>query len=486
MNCISVILIALLGFQWFGKTAGFITSWMSALSFGLIILSGTVCAEVPAIFFMSLGFLLLDRPSWILKVLSGCCFGAAAMTRPELLLIALIITIFQCIQRRGIAKKAIIFLSGVILTISPLAIYNAYLVININEFGMVHLPYSPLSFNGPYNYYTGNGPGCYGGYRPVANDGNPTSHQLNFDPLNITHRKIFEHGYQLGCEFLNRNPGRIPELLINKVRYFSRGASLGFFHNNFPLSMRGSLRKGDIWVSQNKVIAWLLGISGSLCLILLWKKYTYPVLMIVSLLLLSLLAALVFFGLARNFLISLPFLYLLLGAGLVELKHQFTTLTYYAFRVSCVAFSAIIIWQIIVTSSAILSPVNIRNSSVLMSQARCFSRLDPEMTAMVYQKGLKQVENSDPLIIEEEHFSYDLSNFAAINYVIDEKQAMDLVNQALSWDPSNAYAYRVKGLIELSNLNTRANSFKSLDRYLEIFPSAPDRQVIKSLIKLYK
>ncbi|MBN1552483.1 glycosyltransferase family 39 protein, partial [bacterium] len=134
--------------RWFGKRVGFLTAWLIAVSFNMIVLSGTICSEIPAIALLGL-FLccFYSKNKWV-ELFSGILLGFAILTRSELLIYAGILFLIFIFSKSVSIKKTILVYSLAILTVSPWIVRNvAYIQKHLPVLSDTH-KHGLISLNG--------------------------------------------------------------------------------------------------------------------------------------------------------------------------------------------------------------------------------------------------------------------------------------------------------------------------------------------------
>ncbi|MGB9700983.1 MAG: tetratricopeptide repeat protein [Thermodesulfobacteriota bacterium] len=163
LGSLSCLLIFLIGEKIFGKIAGLIAALILIFYANLTLIELTLEPEALVLFLNSLiVFFLLEikeetksgRAIWKWMV-AGCLIGLAIITKPNALLILLMVIIFNCLLSPSLAfrlKSISLMLLGVAIFLMPITLRNYY---KFNDFILVTADSGKVFFHG-------NGPGATG------------------------------------------------------------------------------------------------------------------------------------------------------------------------------------------------------------------------------------------------------------------------------------------------------------------------------------
>jgi 4-amino-4-deoxy-L-arabinose transferase-like glycosyltransferase len=280
IGTLSLLFVYLTATGLFGRAVGFITVTLCASSFALIFITGGLNTENVYLFTSSLAIYLFsvlylgDRFSgkhpYMTSALFGAASSAAILTRTEFLLV-LAILFFYGLFREGWdnGKKVKItasVLGGLLLLIGPWTVRNYAYMKNFNAvYTEANLPtFVPTALNGPYNFLEGHNPNASGTYSPAVSIGadirleGDGGYFLRLDPGNSGHLTMVRDGYRLGLEHIAEHPLDEIGLLGVKMEVFTKGFSNGFFLNNFPAGLTGSVAsRADSFVPIRVWWLWL-------------------------------------------------------------------------------------------------------------------------------------------------------------------------------------------------------------------------------------
>lgn len=305
------VLTALLGVRWFNRTTGIIAGWLTAISFSQIMLSGAACSEIPLIFLLLTGFLLGEYKGRVPIFFSGLFMGMAILTRTEAVLFIASYLLVRIFARRISSFRPVIFTVAILLTVLPWTVrntvyYHAHSDVLPRAFRII-----PVATNGPINFFIGNGPAANGGYRFPTTGEPKDSVRQSIDLKNPLHQQLMVKGYEMGWDYIVGHPENTVANVRAKLHFWSRGWTPAFFHDNFPMGLRGSFRHSDIWVPDNPLMGWLLLTAVFMGLLVHRNRRVTSIIILTYLS--SLAAALIFFGLARQSALLLPLAYLSAG-----------------------------------------------------------------------------------------------------------------------------------------------------------------------------
>lgn len=498
------VLFALLAGRWFTVRTALITGWLTAASFPLIILSTSLCSETLYVVLISAGLLMLESRFKGAAAAAGLLFGLSILTRSEGAVFVIPVAIFEMFRRWKCGGKG----PAVIITLAITVLF--WSVRNYVYLNMHHPQFKlsskivPVSSNGAINFYLGNGPMASGGYRMFSN---ALQHEYPEDRVNFedpVHREAFFHGFQAGLDHLVLHPERIGELFLNKSRFFFRGFRSGFGVSNFPLGLRGSLRRGDMWTPESPASAWallLLALAGWACAI---KHSGRPVVLCAGFTLVSYTGALLFFGLARNAAAVLPFIFtgiaLLIDCiwirlqklrkeGTAEPPKPALSLRKQRFKPVTAAGYLLIAWLITDAIRLMIAPVVIPSTNAIFSGLPTIADIQSNAERIAalerYESTLSEIRKVPGIMIMEEAFSTMLTNMTILINGDDIGRMETLLISAIDRDPSNAAAWKLRGFLALRDPDRKAEAIRMLERYTQINPWAPDAgNILNTLAQL--
>jgi 4-hydroxybenzoate polyprenyltransferase/phosphoserine phosphatase/4-amino-4-deoxy-L-arabinose transferase-like glycosyltransferase len=155
-----VLLTALIAREWFGERAGLIAGLATALWPSLIAFTTVIASELPFIALLLLGVLLWRRRSAVSAVAPGLVFAAAALLRPQALVIPAVLALGDLLRREP--ARATLARAGIACAVMAAAILP-WSLRNQRELGSFVL----ISTNGGANLWMGNSPGTQGAYMPL-------------------------------------------------------------------------------------------------------------------------------------------------------------------------------------------------------------------------------------------------------------------------------------------------------------------------------
>ncbi len=202
LSMVSIILVHRLAERHLGPGSGTATAWIAALMPSLVYFDGRLRCESLVILLL-LGFTALWTPEGAgrrARLGAGALLGLAALTRPELLLLPVVLVAIAWRRGEGAEamRRAAFLLPGVILLLTPWMVRNQRIV------GPGH---PAISVNGGYNFWKSFNPMTDGSQVPVDDyslwDGVP---EAGMDAL----------GYREGWRYIREHPAR--SLLLAPAR----------------------------------------------------------------------------------------------------------------------------------------------------------------------------------------------------------------------------------------------------------------------------
>ena len=298
-----------------------ITAVLYLFVFDFIFFESELLLDFLLVFFLPLFFLLVfkaeksDRD--YLWLISGIVLGMAAMTRPTVLVLAVIVPIYIFISHRDTLFKRnlrrILFnLTGVALVLLPVAARNAHVGGHFN----------PLPTQGGINFFIGNNPEATGWSaampEPLGKDWQYADCKyLAEKDMNriLDPQEVSSYWFEKGLDFWHQNPGQAVNLTVKKIWLLIADRDIS---NNRNISQFRS----QIGVSRIFIVSlWLLVPFGVLGAVYSLKDNRKTALIVAFIISYSAVIVL-FFVTSRFRLPLLPFAAILAGYGI----HQFIAL----------------------------------------------------------------------------------------------------------------------------------------------------------------
>ncbi len=289
ISALSVVIFHRLARRFFSERLALIAAIIFGATFPMLVVSVTPNTESIFLCFAMLTLLFFARlrSSWNTKdaILMGLCGALASLTRAEFasFFVVLVAGVFLMKPghralppqgRASIASEAgasrrwgaearplIITIIAFLLPFIPWTIrnYNVLKQFNVekSEAGLEPLPtFAPITCYGPINFAMANNLLADGKFsRTILTGANVAALDLN----NPQHRHYFLHGYAEGLTFIKDYPKEFLKLIGIKLRLFTQGFSWGFGPTNIPGGLNGVRYPIDIFVSENRWWAWLIG-----------------------------------------------------------------------------------------------------------------------------------------------------------------------------------------------------------------------------------
>jgi len=486
MGAMIAVIFAILSSRWFDQTIGLLTGWLIALSFGLAVLGGSTSSEIPALLFVGVGLLCLDYQNLCGMVSGGIFLGLAVLARTESILFVFIYLFVLWITKKRPWKNVLVALVCTILTITPWIIRNAVYFNKSIPDAPLQYKIMPLSTNGPFNFFIGNGPLANGSFRRLTSDENALKHEAIMNPNNPVHRDLLFHGHKIAWMPIQKRPGEAIKRLGSKLVYYSRGLTHGFFHNNFPMGLVGTLRQGDIWTPNRKWPGYLILVLALAGFALYRKKSPCAVMSTGSFVISGVLNALIFFGMARLGLMLIPFVFIGMSCFLIWLFRRIGQRVKLDNRLIAICSIFIICGFAAHGFYLAKHPYDMPNNIDIFKSSRNLhktTKFDVNKVVSSYSKALGSIENRKKLIVLEEELSLDLTSLAYFIGALDDSRSRELLHDALELDPSNALAWKMTGILLAKKPDRSSEAQLALIRYLEITPRASDAQQIRNLIR---
>ncbi|HPQ39457.1 MAG TPA: glycosyltransferase family 39 protein [bacterium] len=494
------ILFAALALKWFNRRIAIVTGWLTATAFPLIILSGTLCSETHLLFLMATALLLLETPRTPFVAFAGLMFGLAMLTRAESALFIALIFLREFVIRRHTLRPRLVLIITFCLPVMIWSIRNYIVLDDAFPNAPLSFKYIPVSANGPLNFYLGNGPMASGGYRSFKIDRPDSQVAAEIDFSDPIQAGAFFHGYRRAMDHLYFHREQIQPLLKRKLSYFSRGLRTGFGLENYPLGLRGVMRRGDVWTPVSPVSFYILSLGWVLGLVLARphsfkppaSHATWTTLFFIAS---SLVVCVLFFGLARNAAILLPFLFIGFAAFLDRLatfilepvpKKIIPESVFRGIGTAAMIFLVVFTgWQ---AWDHHRHPVAFTSTNALFSQMvttgdDTYTRQD---LIREYERALQRMNDAGRIIIFEESLS---TFYVGLAYAVngdDPDRVERLIDAALRLDIANAAAWKLKGIQASKDSKTQSEAIRAFERYLQINPWSEDAAMIRDMITRMK
>ncbi|MCI0444276.1 glycosyltransferase family 39 protein [bacterium] len=273
ISALSVVIFHRLARRFFSEKLALIAAIVFAATFPMLVVSVTPNTES---IFLCLGMLTLLffarlKVSWYTKdaILMGLCGALASLTRAEFasFFVVLVVGMFilrpgpRALPPQGRASIAIALMFSFLIPFIPWTIRNYYVLKQFNveksEKGLEPLTtFAPITCYGPINFAMANNLLAEGKFtRTILIGANVASLDLN----NPQHRHYFLHGYSEGFTFIKDYSQEFLKLIGKKLHLFIQGFSWGFGPTNIPGGLNGVRYPIDIFVSESRWWAWLIG-----------------------------------------------------------------------------------------------------------------------------------------------------------------------------------------------------------------------------------
>ncbi|MBX3020240.1 MAG: glycosyltransferase family 39 protein [Bdellovibrionales bacterium] len=311
LSALTCVLVAMTAGRYFGSRAALEAGLLAAMQRALIFYSAPLLKETLMVFcialFVHLALLALEGRRWA-ALGSGAVLGLAVLLRGNLLLIFPALIVFIAWRFRRRAWRPVLAASlALAFILAPAAIHN------FKASGDFVLS----TYNGGFNFYIGNSPTATGAnsYPPfVSTDAAQEEADVRrlaeeargerLSPSQISH-----HWLQQGIQFVKENPGRTLALVWNKFRFFWNDHEVADNYDSEFLSREGGT-----------VLTWPMVTFGFVVLFAvfgfaLMVRRSLPAQFLLSLTLLYMGSALLFYVTDRYRLPVLLFLFPIAGAG---------------------------------------------------------------------------------------------------------------------------------------------------------------------------
>lgn len=202
-------------------------------------------------------FFLLRGPTATQHAVAGLLFGLAALTRPAITLLPLLLPVWYL--RQGYGLRAALKGAGVVV-LMLLVVVTPWMFRNHRVSGAWD-----IASSGGDNFWIGNNPRALGGYvRPPDLD----------QPLWDGEKRDFSRGYRLGLAAIAAEPGKAVLRFLQKITYFFALETDGLLWNMkgfdrpwstwITLSLLGLANVAYIAVLSGCVLAFISGVRGAL------------------------------------------------------------------------------------------------------------------------------------------------------------------------------------------------------------------------------
>jgi hypothetical protein len=273
ISALSVVIFYRLARRFFSEKLALISSIVFAATFPMLVVSVTPNTESIFLCFgmLTLLFFVRLKSSWNTKdaIWMGLSGALASLTRAEFASFFVVLVVGLLILRPGFrtqppqsrASIVIVLALSFFIPFIPWTIRNYYVLKKFNveksEKGLEPLPtFAPITCYGPINFAMANNLLADGKFaRTILIGTNVASLDLN----NPQHRHYFLHGYSEGFTFIQDYPQEFLKLIGKKLRLFIQGFSWGFGSTNIPGGVNGVRYPIDIFVSESRWWAWLIG-----------------------------------------------------------------------------------------------------------------------------------------------------------------------------------------------------------------------------------
>jgi hypothetical protein len=470
------LIFALLATRWFNHRTGIITGWVTALSFSQLILSGSICAEIPALLYIGAGLLLLENKTAFIRFFAGLLFGAATLTRSELIIFMILLFLVSFFQNSSKRKSLIPVIIGFFIILSIWSFRNYRYLSNVFPEEPFIARIMPTGLNGPFNFYIGNGPTANGGYRFPDRASNPWLGRKQVNLENPEHIDIVLNGFRYGLECIKSNPSESVFLAFRKITYFFGGYFHGFFQNNFPEGLRGSFRNGDMWRPESRWFGFIVFVACLYGLYQSFKTAKFAIFVISIFIFSGFLNAILFFGLARHAAIQMPFYFMGLGVTIDQALNRLSSRIMLRRLIAIIAFLVIFV-QISIGIASVKNPYLLSSLSGFMKKpedlTKRFGPVDPQIEA-AYTQVMQEILSAPTLVLSEEEFSITLTNFAIVIAQKNMEKAEEFLDWAIHLDISNPVAWQMKGRIAARNPARIMEAIQFFNRFLILAPESDE------------
>jgi hypothetical protein len=291
LSAMSIVLVFVLAER--HLRAGRSAAWIAAFTPALVYYDGRLRSE-PLLILLLLGFTVLwtrpaGRGSWI-ALGAGMVLGAAALARPEFLVLTPVLFFFAGLSSKAGRASACewgLLAVGIALLILPWSVRNH------REMGAWVL----VSDNGGYNFWKSFNPVTDGSQEVALDDG---------VWRDVAERDIDVFGYAEGLRFIRRRPLRSLALAPLKIAHLL-GPERDFLSDLKRSAFPARLRVLDLGFAVAQNVAWILLLAGGL-LALAGPRHTSVKVAALGLVGALVLVHLVFFGDDRFHVPMIPFL----------------------------------------------------------------------------------------------------------------------------------------------------------------------------------
>jgi tetratricopeptide (TPR) repeat protein len=330
----TAFLIMRIGRRTVGERAGLIAGAAYGIYPIALRYEGDLLVEGLAILFAMAALLAqlraLERPSRGRWFAAGLLYGLTAITRPNILLVALAVPFVTALGRRigrtaapalGALAEALCLAAGLLLPILPVTLHNAF----------IGRDFVPIASQGGVNFYIGNNPAADGftaivpGTRATwwggHDDAVALAERARDRPLRAS--EVSRYWTEQGLAFLSSSPGAAFRLYVRKLYLFLWGAEISnnehiYFLRRYSPPMQATLWHGGIYFP--------FGIVAPLALLgagLAWTRLRARALPLLAYATLYTISVVLFFVCARFRLPVVPVLLLFAAYTVVSLPATF-------------------------------------------------------------------------------------------------------------------------------------------------------------------
>jgi tetratricopeptide (TPR) repeat protein len=259
----------------------------------------------------------LERPARGRWFACGLLYGLAAITRPNILIVALAVPIVTALGRR-LARapvrartalgEALVFAAGLVLPIAPVTLHNA----------IAGGDFVPIASQGGVNFYIGNNP-VADGYTAIVpgtratwwgghDDAVALAEQARGRPLRAS--EVSQYWTAQGLAFLRAEPAAALRLYVRKLYLFWWGAEISNNEHIYFLRRYSPPMQATLWHAGLYFPFGLVGPLALLGMALGWARLRARVLPLVAYVVLYMISVVLFFVCARFRLPVVPVLLL--------------------------------------------------------------------------------------------------------------------------------------------------------------------------------
>lgn len=327
----TTLLTFVLGCILFSDSIGFWGGILWSASFGGLVLSTGVNAELPFLLLLLTAIIVgarlarSPRPR-VSCICIGILCGLMALTRHEGLWIAAPFAFYALLCSRGGLRRAFLnatlILLAAIFTVAPWTV-RCYSIMKVyRDYGLgASMGWSPrlgpVTVTTPLFFALANNEKADGGYTYSLVKNKMAGGASFLSDFKI--RELMMHGYREGLSFIGRSPGPfVTELIGRKIARAGKGLSLGFFASNYPFGVSGVRPAYDFFVPNDTRSIYLVLVlfALGLCALLAEKERSILLLAVFAY---YLLFTALFAGQTSTGVMLLPLVYLVVVKGIAWL-----------------------------------------------------------------------------------------------------------------------------------------------------------------------